>query len=84
MVKRDRLAKNLRNVGPVTAQWLLDIGITSREDLQRMGPEEAYRRIVATRVKPSRNLLYALIGAVYDQDWQQVADNLRDNPGYYL
>lgn len=35
----------LRNIGKTTARWLEEIGITTPEDLQRVGAVDAWRRM---------------------------------------
>ncbi|NWF68374.1 MAG: TfoX/Sxy family DNA transformation protein [Chloroflexi bacterium] len=37
----------LKNIGPKTRQWLREIGVHTRADLERLGSVEAYRRMKA-------------------------------------
>lgn len=60
-------------LGPTSQRWLLDIGITTPEQLKAQDPFEVYARIKATQPRASLNLLYALIGAVEQRDWRDVA-----------
>lgn len=51
----------LRDIGTVSARWLKAVGIESVADLRRVGPAEAYGRVVFRFGKAAnRNLLYAL------------------------
>lgn len=63
-----------RNLGPIAAEELRVLGITSREQLVDAGWEDAFVRLV--RAFPARlnvNMCCALIGAIEDVDWREVA-----------
>lgn len=66
----------LRNLGRVSAGWLVEVGITSYDDLARLGAVETYLR-VAERRRVSLNLLYALEGAVQDVLWTDLSPEER-------
>jgi hypothetical protein len=52
---------SLRDIGDVSARWLRAVGITTVSELRRVGPVEAYGRVVFRFGKAAnRNLLYAL------------------------
>ncbi len=69
----------LRNIGPVSAQWLADVGVESLEDLERVGVLEAYRRVRANEPqKASLNLIWALQGAVMDIHWTDVPEEIKE------
>lgn len=70
-------APKLRNVGPKSAAWLRQVGLRTRDDLQRAGPVEAYMRVRRAGFRPSFNLLYALEGALQDCHWQDVPEARR-------
>ncbi len=74
--------EKLRNLGPVSQSWLQAVGITSRAQLRRFGPVNAFLRVQQAGYRPSLNLLWALAGAVRDVDWRDLAkvekDRLRD------
>ena len=59
----------LKNIGPISMEWLRAVGIVSREDLERLGAVEAYRLIKAHGFNASLNLLYALEAALQDIHW---------------
>lgn len=66
--------ERLKNLGPTSAAWLNDIGIHTRDDLERMGAVLAYK-IVRHRRKRDANvlLLYALEGALRDIPWTDLS-----------
>ncbi|MCA9402534.1 MAG: TfoX/Sxy family protein [Candidatus Omnitrophica bacterium] len=54
----------MKNIGPVSGQWLAAAGIMTLDDLRKIGAVEAYGRVCDLGIKPSLNLLWALEGAV--------------------
>jgi hypothetical protein len=62
----------LRNLGPQSQRMLAAAGIRSPQALQRLGAVAAYQRVQAAVPSASLNLLYALVGALEDQDWRHV------------
>ena len=63
---------NLRNLGPTSAQWLREIGVHTRDDLERVGPVLAYQLVRQRQSDTSLNLLWAMVGALLDKDWQDL------------
>lgn len=65
----------LRGLGPKSLQALAQIGIDSRAKLIEKGAIETYLllKTQSTSFKPSLNLLYALVGAIEDKDWRDIA-----------
>ncbi len=78
--------KDLLNLGPTTIQWLNDIGITTRAELEAVGPVEAFQLISARQASAGLNLLYALEGALRDVRWDELdmatKARLRRDAGY--
>lgn len=62
-----------RGLGPNSRDALASIGITTPEQLAAQDPFAVYARLKASRTGVSLNLLYALIGAVENRDWRDVA-----------
>lgn len=60
------------NLGPKSAAWLNEIGITSLEDLHCLGSIEVMLRLKQAGIPVSLNLLYALEGALAGRHWQDV------------
>ena len=57
----------LKNLGPKSVAQLIDIGITSSDQLIELGPEEVFQRLYfrfCDEHRLSVNYLYALEGAI--------------------
>src|SRR5687767_1839450 len=67
----------LLGLGPVSLRVLRAAGITTRADLERLGPVKAY--IAAKRVEPrvTLNLLWGIAGALTDTHWTKLAADYR-------
>lgn len=68
----------LPNIGLATEHWLRDIGVESEHDLRALGAVEAYRRINLVGHPTSRNLLYALYGALHDLPWNRLPPDIKE------
>jgi DNA transformation protein len=74
MSKQLKQLKQLKGLGPQSERWLVQVGITSPEILRDIGPVRAYIRLIESgTVKPTLNFLYALVGAVEDKHWLEIA-----------
>ncbi|WP_083699975.1 TfoX/Sxy family DNA transformation protein [Shewanella sp. UCD-KL12] len=49
------------------------IGIFTKDDLASTGPVTAMIRLEHAGIKPGINMLYALVGALEGEHWQEVA-----------
>ena len=67
-------APRLRNLGPKSAAWLRQVGVRTQDDLNRLGPVEAFMKVKRAGFRPSLNLLYALAGAIEDCHWADLPD----------
>jgi DNA transformation protein len=67
--------ENLRNLGPTSAAWLREAGITTIEELRRYGAVHAFLRVAQVQEKVSLNLLWALAAGLADCDWRSLADD---------
>jgi DNA transformation protein and related proteins len=67
----------LRGLDTVSVGWLMQAGIRSTQELRQADLYALYARIKSQQSKVSLNLLYALIGAVEDQDWRSIAKGRR-------
>ena len=66
--------RKLKGLGPKSEKQLNLIGVYSKEDLVNVGPIRAYIRLKnEDQVKISLNFLYAMVGAIEDTDWRQIA-----------
>lgn len=67
----------LPNLGPKSAEMLARAGVTTVEELRRIGAVAAYVRVRRAGQRASLNLLWALEGALTGLPWQQVAQEHR-------
>ena len=67
------MIKNLRNLGPRSAEMLAQAGIVSEQRLRTLGSVAAFLAVKRAGCLPSINLLWALDGALSDRDWKVVA-----------
>jgi DNA transformation protein and related proteins len=76
--KKAKSRKNrLRNIGPKSASWLESIGIRTLEDLKKRGVVQTYLEVRASGQPATKNLLYALQGAVTDSDWRSIHSDIK-------
>jgi hypothetical protein len=59
----------LRNLGPVSTEWLRAAGIRTVRDLDAYGSIEAFRLVRSYGFRASLNLLYALEAALLGIHW---------------
>jgi DNA transformation protein len=75
---RERPIATLPNLGPKTADWLAEIGINTETELRAVGPIAAWQRLkLAQPEKITVNALYALHGALTNQHWASLTQELR-------
>jgi DNA transformation protein and related proteins len=67
-------SSKIRNVGPKSAAWLRQVGVRTTEDLNRIGPVEAFLKVKRAGFRPSLNLLYAMAGAMADCHWAELPE----------
>jgi DNA transformation protein len=72
MVKSSSFAE-LANLGPKSEQMLIAAGITSFEQLRKLGAVAAYSKVKRSGSNASLNLLWALEGALSGISWQEVS-----------
>ena len=59
----------IRNLGPATEAQFAKAGITTAEDLQEMGADEAYRRCLLAGTSPHFIGYYVLVMALQGRPW---------------
>ena len=77
----DRRISEMRNLGPACEKDLNEAGIMTAHDLIAIGPEEAFRLMLLSRIRSGRSAkccnaayLYAIYGAIYDMDWRAIPE----------
>jgi DNA transformation protein len=70
-VSNDTLG-DLRNLGPQSAKWLGEAGITTCAELRRLGAPLAYHLVKQRQPRASLNLLWALAAGLEDRDWREI------------
>ncbi|MCG7896637.1 MAG: TfoX/Sxy family protein [Candidatus Thiodiazotropha taylori] len=64
----------LKGLGPKSEKALNEVGIKTRLQLQSIGAVGAYKRLMhAAAAKPSLNFLYAMVGALEERHWSEIA-----------
>lgn len=72
------LIENLRNLGPASAAWLREIGVTTIGELERMGAVVAYRLVKQQQPRASLNLLWAVAAGLAERDWRDLTDEQKE------
>jgi DNA transformation protein len=67
----------LRNLGPISGQWLREVGISTIAELERLGPVVAYRLVKQRQPKASLNLLWAMAAGLQGIDWRKLAESTK-------
>jgi DNA transformation protein len=70
--------ENLRNLGPTSAAWLREVGITTITELSRLGPVVAYRLVREKQPKAGLNLLWGMAAGLLDANWREMTDAEKD------
>lgn len=73
----------LRGLGQKSAQSLADVGVRTAEQLRELGAVAAFAQLQVYRdahgeKSPSLNFLYAMVGALENRSWLDVAQNDRE------
>jgi DNA transformation protein len=64
----------LQGLGPKSEEWLTEVGINTPEDLREVGAVRAYLKLKKEcSVNPSLNFLYAMVGAIEERNWRDIA-----------
>jgi len=72
--------RDLPGLGPKTEGYLQSVGINTPADLKELGAVEAFIRMKKEGVIQSNlNFLYALVAAVENRSWLDIARNERES-----
>ena len=67
--------ENLPNLDKTSAAWLREAGVSTIHDLNRLGPDVAYRLVKQRQPSASLNLLWALAAGLMGKDWRELTDD---------
>lgn len=72
--------RELKGLGPASEQQLAEVGINTPDQLAELGPIEAFQRLIQQAAAndsppPSLNFLYAMVGALEDRHWVDIAQS---------
>jgi DNA transformation protein len=68
----------LKGLGPNSERSLSEIGIYTKADLEEIGPVRAFIKLKKEcGIKPSLNILYAMVGALENEHWAKIARSER-------
>ena len=69
----------MRGLGPTSERQLKAVGIDTPDALRDIGALEAFQRLGEFGdARPSLNFLYAMVGALEDRHWAEIAQNERE------
>lgn len=81
MTNPNLAVRELKNIGATVAQRLNEIGIHTKDDLKRVGTVTAYcemkQRYPEART-PLCYYLYSLEGALRDQHWDDIGEDVKE------
>jgi len=70
----------MKNIGPISRQWLAEVGILTINDLRRAGSITTYKMLKERYPKKvSLNLLWGLEAAVRDMDWRDLTETDKED-----
>ena len=68
----------LKGIGPKSLYQLRTIGINNKDDLIREGAVPTYLKLKQQYKNISLNFLYAMVGALEDKHWRDIAATRRE------
>lgn len=71
------MAEKIRNLGPVSMQWLASIDVHTLDELRELGAVDAYRLLALRGYNVSLNLLWAMEAALRDVHWMEIGDHTK-------
>ena len=80
MKQRRTELSQLRNIGPTIKKRLNEIGVYTKQDLEKMGPVKAYQRMKANypaKTLPVCYYLYSLEGALAGKHWDDIPEAVK-------
>jgi DNA transformation protein and related proteins len=77
-MKETETLQKLPNIGKVLAEMLIQVGISTPEQLREVGAENAFARLLALDSSSCTCKLYALEGAIQGIRWHQLSKERKD------
>ncbi len=71
--------ESLRNLGPISGQWLREAGINTIAELEHLGPVVAFRLVKQHQPKASLNLLWAMAAGLKGKDWRKLSEEEKED-----
>ena len=69
---------SLKGLGPTSEKHLNDIGVYTKTDLEKLGAVQAILKLKnECGIKPNLNFLYAIVGAIENKHWLDIAKSQR-------
>ena len=69
---------SIRNLGPASDSAFARAGMATAEDVRALGPDEAYRRLLANGTKPHFIGYYALVMGLQGRPWNDCTGAEKD------
>ncbi len=63
---------SIRNLGPRSEEGFARAGMHTAEEVRALGPDEAYRRLIAAGTRPHFIGYYALVMGLQDRPWNHL------------
>lgn len=71
--------RKLRGLGPAAEKSLNAIGVYTKNDLEKIGAVKALMTLERElHIKPHLNFLYAMVGALENKSWLEIAKTERE------
>jgi len=77
MEKRSSEISSLKNLGGKTEEWLNEIGIYDRQELETLGSIAIYRMLKEHGHNVTLNLVYGIEAALLGIDWRELPRDLK-------
>ena len=68
----------LRNLGPVSTQWLHSIEVYTKDDIKKLGPIVIYNMLKAHGYNVNILIVYALQGVIMDCHWNEIPSKMKE------
>lgn len=74
-----RKIEKIKNLGPVSTQWLNSIDVYTIRDIKKLGPIVIYNMLKANGYNVNILMVYALQGAIMDCHWNEIPKKLKED-----